>query len=210
MIVYSVGLGEGGCCWCRAPIGLVDDAASSSWSQYTLERNAAGGRGVMFALRRATWKTVYNGVDVEDFKVKVELFGPGIRHQVALHLERNGRQLESDEIGYVEPLKSLKSMSCDTPPILWDFKIPADAARGLWCILSWVEPSGDALWTYSYARKLMREDDLFEWRWYRTRRIRRWLQALNLRVRPLGRWRRVKVRGVHQGQGSIDGGQAPR
>jgi hypothetical protein len=52
----------------------------------------------------------------------------------------------------------------------------------MWCILSWVDPRGQAIWTGAYARKLTEPNRLYEWRWYRTRQLRRWMQRLNMPI----------------------------
>ena len=184
-------------------------AAVVARSQYQLERNAAGGRGISFVLRRP-WHIVNNGVHSTKFAINVELFGPGVRHEVALHLERDGRQLDGLEGGYVKPLETRKSMSCDSPEIEWEFELRDDDSRGLWCVLSWVEPDGDALWTHAYARSLQNPDELYEWRYHRTRRCRVRLQEMHLRARPIGQWQPANTRTIHDGQGPIDLGKPPR
>ena len=95
-----------------------------------------------------------NGEIYDDYVVDVELVGPGIRHQMAVHLERDGHALVRGDDGYVEPPATRKAVSCDDPPIEWEFTLKREVAKDVWCVISWVDPPGDEVWTNAYAKPL--------------------------------------------------------
>jgi len=74
-------------------------AAVIAWSQLRLQQDAAGGRGIRFGVI-SSLVAVVNGVKTYHFEAIIELHGPGKRHEVALHLERGGRQLEPGRPGF--------------------------------------------------------------------------------------------------------------
>jgi hypothetical protein len=108
-------------------------------------------------------------------------------------------------------------MGCTDEPIQWDFSvIPAQAVTDdVWCMLTWLDPRGQALWTGAYARRLNEPAELYEWRWHQTRELRRWLQTwgagslgpdgfrylVAAKERPLGKWRQHPQRGILERQG---------
>jgi hypothetical protein len=135
-----------------------------------------------------------------------------VRHQVVVLLERDGRHLEQfEDPAWAKMPDTRKSMSCNDDPIDWKYEVTAQAAEGVWCLLTWVDPRGAAIWTGGYARPLTSPDELYEWHWYRSRRFRRLFQHhfLRGRVRPLGEWRIHKGLGIEDGQGPIKLGRSP-
>jgi len=202
-------------------LALVVAALSLSvtWWQLRLQRNVAGGRGIIPGL--FSYQTSVNGETHIDFEVYIELVGPGIRHEMQVHLERDGQALSSGDDGYVKSPPVRKSMSCDSDPIKWKFTLTSEDAEDVWCIISWVEPRGDEVWTNAYARALTGEDQLWEWRWKRFRKARqrkqdwssehgpKWFRRRLGGVKPLGRWRPHVNRSIQPGHGPINNGRAP-
>ncbi len=184
-------------------------AAITARSQLRLQQDTAGGSGILFAVQRVPWAIFHNDVEHMKFNVIVELFGPAVRYQVALHLERDGRQLEADDPCFRELLSSRKTMSCTDQAIEWEFEQPASAIADLWCICSWVEPREQTIWTRAYAINLAQRDDIYEWRWYRMRELRRRLQERKRRYRPLGKWRLHTDLTPQVGNGPFDLGTPP-
>lgn len=179
-------------------------AMVTQW-QLRISRNTSGGRGVLFSVKRRRRFTDNDGVITNTFRVEVELVGPGVRHQVAVLLERDGRPLDRFGDPWVETEDARKSMSCNDKPIEFEFDVTAQAAEGVWCLLTWVDPRGEEIWTGAYARPLASPDELYEWHWYRSKRFRRWFQHRVRRgqVRPLGKWHPYKGLDIEDGQGPI-------
>ncbi len=92
-------------------------------------------------------------METKNYQVTVEVVGPGRLYEVGVHLERQGHQLDEADPGFVQPLKR-KSLGCNDEAIDWRFELSLNGAADLWCILSWVDPFGQAVWTGAYARKL--------------------------------------------------------
>ena len=199
-------------------------AAIVTQSQLRLDRNAAGGRGILFWLRRRSRFTPNDGGPTMDtYRVTVELFGPGVRHGVALILERDGIPVDRFDEAWADSPDTRKSMSCDDERIEWDIEIPASAIDDLWCVLTWTDPDGEALWSGAYAIPLTNPSEMYLWRWHRSRRTRRAFQHWGrgskgpdgfrylyaAKVRSLGRWNRVEELGIADGQGPIKLGVAP-
>jgi hypothetical protein len=184
-------------------------AAVVARTQLKLQRDSAGGHGIRFDLSRTT-HLVVNGDPWVVRGLHVELHGPGIRYEVAVHLERDGRQIDELDAAWVDDRPTTrKVMTCEDEPIRWDIQMSEANAAGVWCLVSWVEARGDVIFTHAYARNLVDPKRLFVWRWYRLSSARRWLQGLNLRTRPLGRWDRVNARYLDEGQGPFDLGRRP-
>lgn len=188
-------------------------AAVVARSQLRLQEDASGGRGLSFIVSRLMHsEDRRHGVltTTDSYRVVVELHGPGVMHELALHLERNGRQLDPWEPGFAKHPPIVKRMTSSDERIVWEFDIsPAAASSDLWCVLSWVDPRGEHLWSQAYAVQLTEPDELYEWRYYRTRLLRKHLQRLNARTKPLGRWRAHVNAGVDVGNGPFDLGHAP-
>jgi hypothetical protein len=180
--------------------------------QLRISRNTSGGRGVMFGVNRRSQFRGNDGTTTNTYRVWVELVGPGVRHQVAVVLQRDGRLLERfEDDAWTETPDTRKSMSCDDDPIDFEFQVDAQAADGVWCLLTWVDPRGSEIWTGAYARQLTSPDKIYEWHWYRSKRFRRWFQHRIRRgqTRTLGVWRIHKGLGIEDGQAPINLGRPP-
>lgn len=184
-----------------------------AWWQLVLQRDAAGGRGMIFDVR-STHRTVarQGGVETitDEYRVYVKLVGND-RHEVAVHLERNGRQLEPGEPGYPDSLPVVHRMTSESDPIDWRFNLTPGNASDVWCVLSWGEPFGDGIRTAAFRQPLT-ERALEHWRWFRTYRARRriqswgsrrrwqWLRRWLGKPRRLGAWRPYLSRDLEPGQ----------
>jgi hypothetical protein len=190
-----------------------------AWWQLLLQRDAAGGRGIVFGVRRPSRMIDRRGgVDTISYgyRVLVKLVGND-RHQVGVHLERNGRELEEGDRGYVEPPDLIHRMTCEHEPINWRFDLTAEDARDLWVVLSWVDPFGPAIRTSGFRCKLdpPNPPQYQEWHWFaffRARRRfeswgarRRWTPAQRWLGKPrrLGKWRPYSVRELQPGQSPL-------
>lgn len=188
-----------------------------AWWQLVLQRDAAGGRGMIFDVRSPYRRVERKGAvekTTNEFHVYVLLVGND-RHEVGVHLERDGRQLEMGERGYVKSPAVLHRMTSETDPIDWRFELTPDEACDLWCVLSWGEPFGDGIRTAAFRRRLT-EETFEQWRWFRTYRARRgiqswgsrrrsrWLREWLGKPRRLGAWRPYPMRDLAPGQSPID------
>lgn len=194
-------------------------ALAIAWWQLVLQRDAAGGRGVIFDInapmrkvldRRDGTQHITNG-----YRVYVRTVG-NERYEVSVHLERNGQKLDADELerlGIEAPPPVLSRWSCEDDPIRWNFDLEPEVAEDLSCVLLWVSPYGSGVRPDGFRRRLGREPQFDEWRWrrfYRTRRKfeswgarRRWGLARRWLGKPqrLGEWRPYLVRELQAGQG---------
>jgi hypothetical protein len=203
-----------------AVLALVVSAAALliAWWQLLLQRDAAGGRGIIFEVHRPIHKEARVGGELivtDRYFVIVKLVGNDL-HEVAVHLERDGRQLEFGDPGYVdETPETLHRFTCEDEPLTWEFELGPDDARDLWCVLSWVAPYGPAVRTNALRRPLEPPHELERWRWFRSFRAIRWVEAWGVRrpwrwlrcmlSRPhrVGEWRRVRGRDCRPGQSPI-------
>lgn len=187
-------------------------AAIIAYQQLRAGKDAAGGRGIAFDVAKVT-QFVINNQTRANYRAYVELFGPGSRYQAELCLVRGGQYLLRSEVEWDEgfepdddrkAITTRKVLSCMDEPLRWDFSVlPADRASDMWCMFTWVDPRADELWTGAYARRLSSPGVLYEWHWYVTRRIRKWLYYWGIaerkrqwrwhraaaQKRPLGAWR---------------------
>jgi len=147
------------------------------------------------------------------------------RHEVTLHLERDGAALEEGDVGYVERLPTVHKMTCDDDPLIWKFGVDHEDAESLRCILLWVEPFGDAIRSHGFRRKLRGADiekaEFEEWHWYQFFRFRRrfeswaaqhgprWFREKAGRPRRLGEWRPYRMRALQPGQTPLTSGALP-
>lgn len=190
-----------------------------AWWQLVLQRDAAGGRGILLGVGRYH-RTIARRGGVEtitdDYNVDVELVG-NERHMVAVHLERDGRQLGPADVGWVESPDVRARMTCESEPIHWRFELSPDDARDLWVVLSWVSPYGDGVRTDAFRRRLdVLVDEIEEWHWFRSYRARRRFEAWGSRrrwawarrwlgkPRRLGEWRPSGARELAPGQSPIN------
>ncbi|WP_133177020.1 hypothetical protein [Mycobacteroides abscessus] len=189
-------------------------AAFSAHRQVRHDQDAAGGRAISFDVAVAE-QTVLEGKRMANYTVRLELFGPGKRYEAELALCRRGGYYVTnlgetfDRHGDTPPAGRLKQawkvLTSTDDPVQWDFSVtPASAVTDdIWCMFTWIDPRGEAVWTGAYARRLTNPTVLYEWRWYRTRtvrkRIQRWGAAKRRKQwpwhryagkpRPLGKWR---------------------
>jgi hypothetical protein len=156
--------------------------------------------------------------------VLVKLVGND-RHEVTLHLERDGFVLQEGDVGYVEGLPTVHRMTCDDKPLIWKFAVDLEVRKSLRCILTWVEPFGDAVRSQGFRRQLHGADietaGFEEWYWYRFFRFRRrfeswaaqhgpmWFREKAGRPRRLGEWRPYRMRELQPGQSPFTSGALP-
>lgn len=189
-------------------------AAFSAQRQLRYDQDAAGGRAISFDVAVAK-QTVFEGKRRANYTVRLELFGPGKRYEAELCLCRSkghyvialGETFDRD--GDTPPEGRLKQawkvLESTDPPVRWDFSVtPASAVTDdIWCMFTWIDPRGEAVWSGAFARRLTNPDVLYEWRWYKTRAIRKSIQRWGAvdrdkerpwhryagKPRPLGKWR---------------------
>ena len=186
--------------------------------QLALQRDAAGGRGVIFDISRLS-RFIDNRTEpptvVENFRVLVKVVG-NERHEVVVYLERGGIALEEWDSGYVKPLPVRHLLSCQDDPLIWEFGLSPDIASDLRCVLLWVEPFRDGIRDQGFRSALTggaeSEFGFEQWHWYRSFRIRRrfeswagqrgprWFRDWVGRPRRLGEWRPYKLRPLQRGQ----------
>ncbi|OJZ75701.1 hypothetical protein BRW65_03970 [Mycobacterium paraffinicum] len=190
-----------------------------AWWQLVLQRDAAGGRGIIFEVHRPIHREdrIRGELVVsDDYFVLVNLAGNDL-YEVAIHLERDGQQLEFGDAGYLdETPETLRRLTCEDEPLTWEFNLRADDAKDLWCVLSWAAPYGPGLRTDAVRRPLAPPHELERWRWFRSFRLiqwveewgarRRWRWARRVLSRPhrVGEWRRVPGRDLKPGQSPIN------
>jgi hypothetical protein len=197
-----------------AVLALMVSAAALAiaWFQLRLQRDAAGGRGFIFDIARVTPLT--DAATIPWYRVLVKFIG-NERTEVSLHLERDGLPCDPDELGFQKPPPLRHQMSGNDGPLIWIFDLHEDVADGLWCVLTWVEPYGDAVRTCAFRRRLGDDPQYEEWRWYRflreRRRIESWggrqrwslIKRVVGKARSLGHWRPYRLRPLQPGQAPI-------
>lgn len=136
--------------------------------------------------------------DESAFHVRFEVGGPGVFHNVAVHLFGVPASSEGAEL---EPPAMRHTMAAGDGPIEWSFRLPDEAAERAWVMVTWVRPYLQGVESEALAQWL-RTGRLYEWRWYSetTRYVRtvirfvarRWSARESMRELPLyGRWRRT-------------------
>jgi hypothetical protein len=188
-----------------------------AWWQLVLQRDAAGGRGIIFEVRRQLHQESRIGGELlvtDVYGVLVKLVGNDL-HEVGVHLERGGRPLQFGDPGYVrQGAEKRHRMTCEQEPIVWEFELSPEDAHDLYCVLSWVAPYGPGIRTNAFRRPLAPPSELEEWRWFRSFRFRKWLEGVVARRRwlrsMLGRplqfaeWRPVRGLGLQPGQSPMN------
>jgi hypothetical protein len=189
-----------------------------------LQRNASGGRGAIFDIRRPS-RFIDNTTEpptvVENYRVLVKIAGSE-RHEVLAYLERDGVALTEWDPGFAKPLPVRHLLICEDDPLVWEFGLSPEIASELCCVLLWVEPFRDGLRNEGFRRPLssvLSDDPPFEqWRWCRFFRARRrfeswtaehgprWFRKWAGRPRRLGEWRRYALRPLQPGQSPITSG----
>ena len=135
-----------------------------------------------------------------DYRVRFEVGGPGVFHNVGVHLF--GVPESSEGAGWERPAVR-HTMAAGDGPIEWTFRLPGEAAERAWVMVTWVRPYLQGVESEALAQWLP-AGRLYEWRWYSetTRYVRtvirfvarRWSVPAgeSLRELPLyGRWRRT-------------------
>ncbi|MCV6978121.1 hypothetical protein [Mycobacterium bourgelatii] len=186
-----------------------------AWWQLVLQRDAAGGRGIIFEVHRPHHKEARIGGEVfvtDEYYVLVKLVGNDL-HEAAVHLERHGRPLQFGDRGYIdETPETLHRFTCEDEPLIWEFELSPHDARDLCCVLSWVAPYGPGVRTNAFRRALSPPFELEQWHWFRSFRARTWVQGWGARrrwrlirrvlsrPRRVGEWRPVRGRELQPGQ----------
>lgn len=97
-----------------------------AWWQLVLQRDAAGGRGIIFEVHRPHHKEARIGGEVfvtDEYYVLVKLVGNDL-HEAAVHLERHGRPLQFGDRGYIdETPETLHRFTCEDEPLIWEFEL---------------------------------------------------------------------------------------
>jgi hypothetical protein len=151
-------------------------ALAVAWIQWRLQRTSAGGRGLFLGADRTGHQVVRETptgqVITNSYRVEVGIAGPKVWHELAVHLEKDGREFTVPEIPspFLQAQVSgqpetRKSMSCDSERIIWDFYLSKEDGEKVWCVVSWAELRGAALRTDALAIAL-RGGPVYKWRWY--------------------------------------------
>ncbi|WP_123024202.1 hypothetical protein [Mycolicibacterium stellerae] len=161
-------------------------------SQLVFSRYVAVGGLVAFSTDRDDSTDVY--------RVRFEVGGPGVFHNVAVQLfgvpeSGEGSELERPALRH--------TMAAGDGPIEWTFRLPGEAAERAWVMVTWVRPYLQGVESEALAQRLL-TGRLYEWRWYSetTRYVRtairfvarRWWVPAGESTRELplyGRWRRT-------------------
>jgi hypothetical protein len=188
-----------------------------AWWQLVLQRDAAGGRGVIFDIRRLsrfTDNTTNPPTVTENYRVLVKTVGND-RHEVVVYLERDGVALDEFDAGYVDPLPVEHRLTCEDEPLVWKFGMDPELAGELHCVVLWVEPLGDGIRNEGFRRPLTSkptEPQFEQWHWFRLFHARRrlenwaahhgpvWFRNQAGRPHRLGEWRPYVLRPLQPGQ----------
>lgn len=186
--------------------------------QFLLQRTTAGGRGLLLSKGRLGIQTVHEntGKKTHAYRVEVNVAGPGVWHEVVVHLESDGYEFDT---GGDRP-EARRSMDCESEPIIWNLDLTQQVADELWCVVTWAAPRGPALRTEAIASPLG-GGPTYRWRWvvgYRHRGLLSqfasrhgpaWFRDRFRRARPLGRWKRYPPEPLREGTGPLDLGRPP-
>jgi hypothetical protein len=202
-----------------AVLALMVSAAALAiaWSQLRLQRDAAGGRGLIFKVEKEQVGLIgaTNVTGTERYRVTVKFLG-NVRDEVSLHLVRDEHPRDPAVPSIVERTLMREQLSWNDGQDVRNFDLEKDSAQGLWCVLSWVEPYGDGIRTCAFRRPLGDVSLLEEWRWVRFLRARRRIESWGHRQpwalirlvvgtpRKLGCWRLYRLRDLEPGQGPIE------
>ncbi|MEZ0053005.1 hypothetical protein ABIA30_004030 [Mycobacterium sp. MAA66] len=197
-------------------------ALAIAWSQLHIERDAAGGRGLIFDVTAPRHGLNFTPNVSEDAEFRIKLcFVGNTRDGVSLGVVRYNDPSGSDR---VEKPIALNQTLWPGSTSDHTFTVKKDSLAGLWCVLSWIEPYGDGVRVCAFRRPLRetaaRDEagkivQLEQWRWFRFMRQRRRIQSWGQRQqwktvkrvvgqpRPLGRWRPYLLRDLEPGQGPV-------
>ncbi|MCV7161994.1 hypothetical protein [Mycolicibacterium brisbanense] len=161
-------------------------------SQLVFSRYVAVGGLVAFGASRD------DAVAPDIYCVRFEVGGPGVFHNVTMHLFGM-----SDTDAQPQRPAVRHTMAAGDSPIEWTFRLSDEAATRAWVMVTWVRPYLQGVESEALAQWL-HTGRLYEWRWYSetiryVRTVvrfiaRRWPlpAAESVRDLPLyGRWRRT-------------------
>ncbi|MEB3052114.1 hypothetical protein KV112_20595 [Mycolicibacter sp. MYC123] len=189
-----------------------------AWWQLALQRHAAGGRGVIFNV-----STPMRTIDRSDgterisdgYRIWARLIGND-RHEVTLHIERDGQPVDPSDLGIDPPPPLRHRWTCQDEPIRWNFDLAPELAHDLWCVLLWVDPYGEGIRTGGFRRQLGNDPQFQRWHWFRFFSARRrfetwasqtgpaWFRTWAGRPRRLGEWKPHRNRPLQQGQSPLN------
>jgi hypothetical protein len=185
----------------------------ASWRLFT-----AGSR---FVISRYFWVGGVIGFSVEPtesndaakYGVRFEIAGPGVFHNVSIHVLGPAR---GDHGQRIVPPERRATMNAGDEPIEWTFALPdAESASGAWVVATWVRPFFEGVESEAVARWVNR-DEVYEWVWYGNANrlvrivIRSWARrnprrSEKLRELPLfGRWRLTAINSGVELMGPVD------
>ena len=185
----------------------------ASWRLFT-----AGSR---FVISRYFWVGGVIGFSIEptesndaaEYGVRFEIAGPGVFHNVSIHVLGPAR---GDHGQRIVPPERRATMNAGDEPIRWTFTLPdAASASGAWVVATWVRPFFEGVESEAVARWVDR-DDVYEWVWYGNANrlvrivIRSWARrnprrSEKLRELPLfGRWRLTAINSGVELMGPVD------
>jgi hypothetical protein len=185
----------------------------ASWRLFT-----AGSR---FVISRYFWVGGVIGFSVEptesndaaEYGVRFEIAGPGVFHNVSIHVLGPAR---GDHGQRIVPPERRATMNAGDEPIEWTFALPdAESASGAWVVATWVRPFFEGVESEAVARWVNR-DEVYEWVWYGNANrlvrivIRSWARrnprrSEKLRELPLfGRWRLTAIDSGVELMGPVD------
>ncbi len=161
-------------------------------SEIVFARYVAVGGMVAFSVDR----------DGDDYQVRFEVGGPGVFHNVRVHL----LDLPAGDGAAQRPPALRHTMSAGDDPIEFALTLAAPSGAGdAWVMVTWVRPYLQGVDSEAIAQRLNR-DQLYEWRWYSetTRYLRMAVHAVAQRYPRLstaatrdlalyGRWRRTSA-----------------
>ncbi|MEB3065687.1 hypothetical protein K6T84_23365 [Mycolicibacter sp. MYC101] len=194
-----------------------------AYRQLVLSQNALGGRSFQFNAfaQKDADSEEDGGVVYEYCVVEVRLTGPGVLHNVHVHLEVDGKKFdprrESDPAlnkGSSTP-QVRHTMTSTDDAIWWVFWLPLDLIPRTKCVLSWVETVGAAIRTAAIRQDLT-TTDVEQWRWYighkRRRHFRRWaskhgpqwFRRYAGKPRPLGKYVKAKTDDIRDNEGPFE------
>ncbi len=190
-----------------------------AWNQLRLQRDMAGGKGVLLELGR--FKRVDESTGGVRFHVSVRLrmVGPALRHEVSVDLEADGRRFDAN----TQKPEIRRSMGCEGDDIRWEFDLNEDDLERVWLITTWVEARGNNLLTEAIARRLSRQES-YTWKRYPGWRLGQmirgwasqrgpgWFREWAGAPRATGWWHNdmsAAPAGAYPGEGPIELGRPP-
>jgi hypothetical protein len=132
--------------------------------QFLLQRTTAGGRNMLLLKGRLGIQTFHEstGSRTNAYRVDVGVAGPGVWHEVVVHLEVDGNEFDP---GGSRPELRRASMDCESEPITWNLNITKQVASEAWCVVTWAAPRGPVLRSEAVATPLG-GGGTYRWRWF--------------------------------------------